>query len=46
MCPGCGEKRMISYDPALRRWNCDVCGWSWIWRAIAQPKPTALRVKP
>lgn len=25
---------MIGYDPALRRWCCDVCGWSWSWRAI------------
>ena len=23
-CPRCGEDR-VSFDPALRRWNCDVC---------------------
>lgn len=35
-CPGCGERRMISYDPVLGRWSCDVCGWSWIWRAVTR----------
>ena len=25
-CPACGEDRMVSYDPVLHRWWCDVCG--------------------
>jgi hypothetical protein len=30
-CPGCGEDRLVEFDPVLRRWECAVCG-RW-WRA-------------
>ncbi len=33
-CQGCGETRLVTYDPVLRRWSCAVCGWSWDWRAL------------
>jgi ribosomal protein L37AE/L43A len=29
LCPGCGEKRLIDFDPVRRVWNCAVCGRSW-----------------
>ena len=29
-CPGCGEARLIEWDPVLRRWECRVCGWHWV----------------
>ena len=25
-CPHCGEALMVEYDPAIRRWFCEVCG--------------------
>jgi hypothetical protein len=36
VCPGRGEQRMISFDPVLKRWSCDVCGWSWSWRPVVR----------
>jgi hypothetical protein len=29
-CPGCGERRMIEWDLALRRWVCAVCDRQWL----------------
>ena len=37
ICPGCREREMVSYDPVLHRWSCDVCGWSWSWRPVLPP---------
>lgn len=28
-CPGCGEDRLVEWDPVLRRWECKVCGKHW-----------------
>lgn len=28
-CPGCGESRLIEWDPTLLSWFCNVCGWRW-----------------
>jgi ribosomal protein L37AE/L43A len=28
-CPGCGERQMIEWDLALRRWVCAVCDRQW-----------------
>ena len=28
-CPHCGERVCISFDKALLRWWCDVCGRWW-----------------
>ena len=25
-CPYCGESGMVEYDPAMKRWECQVCG--------------------
>jgi len=28
-CPGCGERRLIEWDTAIRRWVCAVCDRQW-----------------